>query len=167
MYVRGGRGTSTIYSCIWWQSCLEMLIYATGFQHVGSWDASFQLAAWFLFATRTAQHFQPWKSMDKCAMPSRLVELEQLHVELISVCSTSLHCSSAQCRPWKAEWDLETRLEYGRAEPSGLAVLDELHVESNSSVVDIKLTLYTHKHVARPHLRMWHARHDMVTYSWY
>jgi len=44
------------------------------------------------------QDFQPWRSMDKCVMLSRLTELEQLHVELNSEQPTSLHCSSTHYR---------------------------------------------------------------------
>ena len=48
-----------------------------------------------------------FQSMDGCALPSGLAELEQLHVKLNSECWTSLHCNSIHCRwrklciPWK------------------------------------------------------------------
>lgn len=91
---------------------------------VSSWSLEFYLP----WGTRTLQDFQPWRSMDEWHLPSGLAELEQLHVELNTEQSTSLHCSSAHCRWWKAVWGLEMRLG---CEPSGLAVLEQLHVKSN------------------------------------
>ena len=88
----------------------------------------FQLATWILFVTRTAQDFQPWRSTEECTMPS-----EQLHVEPNHEQSTALHCSSTHCRRWKAGLGLETNPWYVvRAEPSGFAELEQLHVESSS-----------------------------------
>ena len=66
-------------------------------------------------------------------MPSELAEQEQLHVEQSSEQLTSLDCvlQLHACRWRKAGWGLEMRLEYERVEPSGLTVLEQLHVELN------------------------------------
>ena len=58
---------------------------------------------------------------------------EQLHVELSGKLSTYLlHCNSIHCGWRIAGWGLETRLGYERAKSSGLAVVEQLRVESNS-----------------------------------
>jgi len=49
-----------------------------------------------------------------------------------ATCGVDQWVLNTQCRSRKAGWDLETRLEYRWAEPSGLEVLNQLHVESNS-----------------------------------
>ena len=95
---------------------------------VSGWLLEFYLPR----GTRAAWDFQPWRSMDKCVLPSGLAELEQLHVEPSSEHSTSLHHSSIHYRWWKAGWGLEKGLGYERVERSDLSVLEQLHVELNS-----------------------------------
>jgi len=63
-------------------------------------------------------------------MPSRLIELEQLHVQPNSGHSTTLglHHSSTHCRLQKAGWGQEMRQGMNEWSRHGL---EQLHVESN------------------------------------
>jgi len=63
--------------------------------------------------------------MEDHAMPSGIVELEQLYLKPNREKLTSLHCSSTQCS-----------VGYEWVEPSELAVLEQLHVESNSELCE-------------------------------
>ena len=125
-----------MYVCICahtWKSCLGMLIGVSGsnmgFQHVGFWHAGLQLAAQVLFCHEDA--YDATFSNLKISGWACYIRL-QLHVELNIEHSTSLHCSSIHCGCWKRGRGLEIGLGYKWVKPLGLAMLEQLHAESNS-----------------------------------
>ena len=120
---------------------------ACEFRHVGFWHVGFWLATQVLFATRMARDLRPWISMDECAMPSGLAELGQLHVEPNSEHSTSLHCSSTNCRHWKAGWGLETRQGMSEWRHQGLQCSSSHMWSPTVSIVNISVPhSQTHTH---------------------
>ena len=96
------------------------------------WVSGMQVYSWplkFYFATRMhmMQHFQTWRSVDE---PVTYVFSHMWSWTLST--PTSLHCSSIHCGCWKRGRGLEIGLGYKWVKPLGLAMLEQLHAESNS-----------------------------------